>query len=127
MQGELYKALVALLKRDGVNVGNGAALPRIELHSWIVNAPFDKNNNTYQVDVIVESMSGTGYGDAVAMNGENLTRLLKVSNLEIDNGIKIIGICPDQLTELTEESDTNAIMYRQLQRILIFAEYGNTR
>jgi hypothetical protein len=35
----------------------------------------------------------------------------------LGKGFTILGIVPDQLTELTETLDTKEILYRQLQRL----------
>jgi hypothetical protein len=61
-------------------------------------------------------MSVKSYGDAVTMNEGNLERLLE-DGWGIDKGFTILGITPDQLTELTETLETQEILYRQLQRI----------
>jgi hypothetical protein len=64
-------------------------------------------------------MSVRSYGDAVTMNEENIARILADGWQAIGKGFTIIGITPDQLTELTETLDTQEILYRQLQRFNI--------
>jgi hypothetical protein len=115
-QGELYKALRKQLQSDDIPVGDTAGYPRIEIHSFTENAPSDKDGEVRTLLCIVESMSVNSYGDAVMMNEWNLERLLD-DEWEIGEGFTIIGIIPDQLTELTETLDTQEILYRQLQRI----------
>ena len=68
---------------------------------------------------MVESMSAHSYGHAVAMNEENLDRLLSSGWHVLGNGFNVLGVVPDQLTELTETLDTKEILYRQLQRLTI--------
>ena len=51
------------------------------------------------------------------MNEENLDRLLADGWHVLGNGFIILGVVPDQLTELTETLDTKEILYRQLQRL----------
>lgn len=117
-QGEVYKALRKVLLRDGVPVGETAGYPRVEIHSFTENAPLDKDGMVRTLSCIVESMSVKSYGEAVSMNEENLERLLG-KGAEIAKGFTILGIVPDQLTELTEILETQEILYRQLQRINI--------
>ena len=115
-QGEVYKALRKQLLRDGIPVGETAGYPRIEIHSFTENAPTDKDGMVRTLSCVVESMSVKSYGDAVTMNEGNLERLLR-EGWGIDKGFTILGITPDQLTELTETLETQEILYRQLQRI----------
>lgn len=115
-QREVYKALRRQLVRNDIPVGETAGYPRIEIHSFTENAPTDKDGMVRTLSCIVESMSVKSYGDAVEMNEGNLERLL-ADGWGIDKGFTILGITPDQLTELTETLETKAILYRQLQRI----------
>ena len=115
-QGEVYKALRKQLLRDGIPVGETSNYPRIEIHSFTENAPTDKDGMVRTLSCVVESMSVKSYGDAVTMNEGNLERLLE-EGWGIDKGFTILGITPDQLTELTETLETQEILYRQLQRI----------
>ena len=115
-QGEVYKALRKQLLRDGIPVGETAGYPRIEIHSFTENAPTDKDGMVRTLSCIVESMSTKSYGDAVEMNEGNLARLLD-GRWTIGKGFTILGIVPDQLTELTGTLETQEILYRQLQRI----------
>lgn len=115
-QGEIYKALRKQLLRPGIPVGETADYPRVEIHSFTENAPQDKDGCLRSMSCIVESMSVRSYGDAVEMNGENLARLF-ADGWGIEKDFTIVGVTPDQLTELTETLDTQDILYRQLQRI----------
>ena len=115
-QGDVYKALRRQLVREGVPVGETADFPRVEIHSFTENAPMDKDGCLRSLSCIVESMSVKSYGDAVTMNAGNLERLL-AEGWGVDAGFTIIGVTPDQLTELTETLETKEILYRQLQRI----------
>ena len=117
-QGEVYKALRRQLLRDGIPVGETADYPRIEIHSFTENAPTDKDGMVRTLSCIVESMSVKSYGDAVTMNEGNLEKLLQ-DGWGVGKGFTILGITPDQLTELTETLETQEILYRQLQRINI--------
>lgn len=115
-QGEIYKALRRQLLRPGIPVGETADYPRVEIHSFTENAPQDKDGRLRSMSCIVESMSVKSYGDAVTMNAANLERLTS-EGWGADKTFTIIGITPDQLTELTETLETQDILYRQLQRI----------
>lgn len=116
-QGNLYKAMRAQLLRPGIPIGETAGFPRVEIHSFIENAPSDKDGSLHQLSCVVESMSTRSYGDAVEMNEKNLARLLAAGWHAIGNGMTVISVMPDQLTELSETLDTQEILYRQLQRI----------
>jgi hypothetical protein len=116
-QGEVYKALRTQLLRDGISVGDTADFPRVEIHSFAENAPTDKDGIVRTVSCTVESMSTRSYGDAVAMNEDNLERLSEEGWHVLGKGFTILSVVPDQLTELTEVLDTQDILYRQLQRI----------
>lgn len=118
-QGEVYKAIRARLTRKGVAVGETAGYPRVEVHSFTENAPTDKDGRVRVVSCVVESMSVTSYGHSVSMNEENLARLLAGDWHVLGNTFEVMGVVPDQLTELTESLDTKEILYRQLQRVNI--------
>lgn len=118
-QGAVYKALRQALIRKGVSVGETADYPRVEIHTFTENAPSDKDGIVRSMSCIVECMSVKSYGDAVHMNEYNLAKLMADGWGEIGEGFSIIGITPDQLTELTETLETKEILYRQLQRINI--------
>ena len=118
-QGDVYKALRRQLVRDGIPVGETSNFPRVEIHTFTENAPTDKDGCLRSLSCIVESMSVKSYGDAVMMNEGNLERLL-ADGWGVDEGFTIIGVTPDQLTELTESLESKEILYRQLQRINVF-------
>lgn len=115
-QGEIYKVLRKQLLRPGIPVGETAGYPRVEIHSFTENPPQDKDGKLRTLSCVVESMSVKSYGDACAMNAENIERLF-ADAWGIEKDFTIIGINPDQLTELTETLETQEILYRQLQRI----------
>lgn len=116
-QGAVYKALRQELIRKGVSVGETADYPRVEIHTFTENAPTDKDGRMRSMSCIVESMSVKSYGDAVQMNEYNLAKLMADGWGVIGEGFTVIGVTPDQLTELTETLETKEILYRQLQRI----------
>jgi hypothetical protein len=118
-QGEVYKALRGQLLRPGFPVGETADYPRVEIHSFIENLSPDKDGMVRTLSCIVESMSVMSYGDSIKMNEDNLERLMEEGWHVIGCGFTILGIVPDQLTELTETLETKEILYRQLQRLNI--------
>lgn len=117
-QEEVQKALRGLLVRDGVQVGGGAGYPRVELHSWNEQAPSDKGMSLREATCVVESMSTASKGDALRMNGENLSRL--AGQEPVTEHFRVIGIVPETLTDMEETLDTQAILYRQIQTIRLF-------
>lgn len=118
-QGQVYKALRNQLLRPGIPVGETAGYPRVEIHSFIEDAPTDKDSVVRSITCTVESMSVTSYGESVMMNEVNLEKLQEDGWQVIGGGFTILRVLPDQLTELTEILDTQEILYRQLQRIKI--------
>lgn len=119
--GATYRALIGRLTRKGVKVGGTASYPRVEVHSVIENAPLDKGGNIRSINCIVESISEEKMADVVLMNEDNLSLLLS-NELGISEPWTIIGVEQGQLQELTETSETNAILYRLLQNITVFVE-----
>jgi len=116
----IYSAIVARLMRRGVTVGGTAALPRIEVHTITEGERQDKDGALRQLSLTVESISNKSMGDAVAMNDANL-RLLTENDLAVE-GWTVIGIVPTILQDLTEVSETQKVVYRQIQQFSIFVE-----
>ena len=106
-----------MLERDGVQVGGGAGYPRVELHSFTEQPPQDKGGGLRELTVVMESISSSSYGEAVEMNSENLTRVAW-QEPETEH-FRVIGIVPDTLTDMTEQADTQTVLYRQLQTLRI--------
>ena len=119
--GATYKALVARLTRKGVHVGGTGAYPRVEVHSVIENPPMDKGGSIKSLTCTVECISEDRLASVLQMNADNLDLLLKDS-LQIDQPWHIIGIDAGVAQQLTETSDTNAIIYRLIQDLTIFVE-----
>lgn len=117
-QEEVQPALRAMLLRDGLKVGGSAGYPRVELHSWNEFPAEDKGGSLRQVTCTVESMSTSSKGDAVAMNGENLSRLS--GKKFTTEHFSVIGIVPEGLTDMEETLETQAILYRELQAFRLF-------
>lgn len=119
--GATYKALVARLTRKGVHVGGTGAYPRVEVHSVIENPPMDKGGSIKSLTCTVECISEDRLASVLQMNADNLDLLLKDS-LQIDQPWHIIGIDAGVAQQLTETSDTNAIIYRLIQDLTIHVE-----
>lgn len=119
--GATYKAIVAKLTRKGVNVGGTGAYPRIEVHSVIENPPLDKDGQVKSISCTVECITEDRLASVIQMNSDNLSLLLSES-LQIDKPWHIIGIQPGVAQQLTESSDTNAIIYRIIQDLTIYVE-----
>ena len=58
------------------------------------------------------------------MSEENLSRMLGEA-LNLGEDWKVAGIVAGQLQELTETSETQAILYRLLQNVTIYVELIN--
>jgi hypothetical protein len=59
--------------------------------------------------------------DVLEMNETNLARMLS-DKLMLSDGWKVSGVVTGQAQELTETSDTNAIIYRLMQNVTIYVE-----
>lgn len=121
---DIYGAVVARLTRTGVVVGSTAKYPRVEIHSIREQERLDKEGALRQINLTVESISKSSLAQAVTMNEDNL-QLLTETELEIE-GWNVLGILPVQLQDLTESSDTNKIIYRLLQELVIILEKEKT-
>ena len=121
---DIYNAVVARLTRTGVVVGSTAKYPRVEVHSIREQDRLDKEGALRQINLTVESISNSSLAQAVTMNEDTL-RLLTETELEIE-GWNVLGVLPVQLQDLTESSDTNKIIYRLLQELVIFLDKEKT-
>lgn len=119
--GAVFKAMRSALNRAGVNVGGTAGYPRIEIHTITESEFLDKGNTLKRMTCIVECMSTERMADVLEMNEENLKRMLEQS-LNLDSGWHIVGIEPGQAQELTESTETQAILYRLMQNVTIYVE-----
>ena len=120
----LYSAVVARLARKGVTVGGTAAIPRIEVHTITEGERLDKDGALRQLTLTVECITNKSISDAVALNDANL-RLLTENDLAVE-GWTVIGIVPTLLQDLTETSETQAIVYRLIQQYNVFIELNKS-
>ena len=117
----VYKAMRARLTREGIHVGSTADYPRVEIHSITESAWMDKAHTMKTISCVVECISDRRMQDVMEMNEENLARMLGEA-LSLDEGWKVTGILSGQLQELTETTETKAILYRLLQNVTIYVE-----
>ena len=120
---EVYKALRARLTRKGVFVGGTADYPRVEIHSVTESAWLDKGS-VKSVTCIVECISDRRMQDVQEMHEENLKRMLGDA-LALGGDWYIFGIVAGQVREMTETTETSAIIYRLLQDVTIYVESVN--
>ena len=118
--GAVFKGLRSSLTRTGVNVGGTADYPRVEIHSITESEWMDKGWMK-RITCVVECLSDKRIADVVEMNHENLSRMLEQS-IALDNDWKVVGFVAGQAQELTETTDTKAIIYRLLQNMTIYVE-----
>jgi hypothetical protein len=118
--GAVFKGLRSALARTGVYVGGTAEYPRVEIHSVTESEWMDKGW-LKRITCVVECISDKRMVDVVEMNHENLARMLEQS-IALDKGWKICGLVAGQAQELTETTDTKAILYRLLQNMTIYVE-----
>ena len=122
--GAVYKGMVGRLSRKGVKVGGTASYPRVEVHSVTESEPQDKGGDIRTITCIVECLSEERMSDVMEMNEDNLTLVL-AEELNLGGSWRVVGIQPGQLQEMTEESETNAILYRLLQNMTVFVQRLN--
>ena len=118
--GAVFKGLHLSLSRKGVNVGGTADYPRVEIHSITESEWLDKGW-LKRISCVVECISDKRIADVVEMNEENLLRMLERS-IDLGSEWKIIGMVAGQAQELTETTDTKAIIYRLLQNMTVYVE-----
>ena len=118
--GAVFKGLRSALTRKGVNVGGTADFPRVEIHTISESEWLDKGW-LKRISCVVECMSDKRIADVVEMNEENLLRLMEKS-IDLGSEWKIIGMVAGQAQELTETTDTKAIIYRLLQNMTVYVE-----
>jgi hypothetical protein len=121
--GAVFKGLRNALTRTGVNVGGTADYPRVEIHSIVESEWLDKGW-LKRITCVVECMSDKRIADVVDMNKENLHRMLE-KGMVLDEGWQIVGVVAGQAQELSETTDTKAIIYRLLQNMTIYVERVN--
>ena len=118
--GAVFKGLRATLTRSGVNVGGTADYPRVEIHSVTESEWLDKGT-IKRITCVVECISNKRMTDVLDMNEENLRRMLS-NSLMLSSEWNVFGIVPGQAQELTEVSETNAILYRLMQNVTIYVQ-----
>lgn len=119
------EALHVTLAREGVHVGDTAAYPRVECHSFVENTPQDKGDAVRVLACVVESMSVTSPEEAAGMNADNLALIQTLDGYIYTSGtttFEVIGIVPTQFQDMTETSDPQKILYRALQSIDIYVQ-----
>lgn len=122
---DVFKAVRKALSRPGVNIGETASYPRVELHSFVENAPTDKANDLRSIDLVIESLGEQSLGGVVGLVEGNLDALFSGTSLESYlTGWKLVGITPG-VTRMLEEQpvqDQNIVLYRMLQEVTIWVE-----
>jgi hypothetical protein len=118
--GAVFKGLRTALTRTGVYVGGTAEYPRVEIHSVTESEWMDKGW-LKRITCVVECISDKRMVYVVEMNHDNLSRMLEQS-IALDKGWRIVGFVAGQARELTETTDTKAILYRLLQDMTIYVE-----
>ncbi len=118
LKKSLFKAIVAYVQ--GVNpqwIDKGVKYPKIDLHSWIENAPIDKDDAVREISFIVEAYSNKSYDEAVTM-ADTISQGLCDNPPKVE-GAEIIFIEPDGTEEIQEPDNNNVVIYRQLNRLVV--------
>lgn len=117
----LYRAVVAGLRDDGIRVGKGSFIPRVEVYGITESERLDKEGNLREFTMTVESISDQSQGDCFAMHDRGLERLTGAP-LDLGKDWHCVGVVPEQLQDMTESGDTEKIIYRLLQTYRVFVE-----
>ena len=118
----LSQAIHAALAREGVAIGNTAAVPRVEVHSFVEAQPQDKGDALRVLSCVVESISNVSMEDAAGMNATNLEKLAGVQVTGDTPEYRVIGSVPTQLQESTDTTDTQMIEYHVSQNIDFYVQ-----
>lgn len=118
----LYKAFRKNLLRKGVNIGETADYPRVELHSFTEGEPMDKEMSVRMITLSVESSSNKGLKECVEMAEANIPRLLVDSVLINGGDFEIVGVIPIQLQDLTEVTESQAVIYHIIQQFNVYIQ-----
>lgn len=122
--GTVYSSVRSVLKAgiQGIPVGETAGYPRIEIHSLTEDSEGDKGDAVRRIAFTVESMSATGYRDAVAMN-QAVCGILAGTRPTLDDAhFRPLQVIAAQLTEMPETVDTQTQLFRQLQRFYFLVQ-----
>ncbi len=118
LKKSLYKAVVAYVQRvNPLWINKGVKYPKIDLHSWIENAPIDKEDSVREISFIVEAYSNKSYDEAVTM-ADTIAQGLCENPPEVE-GARIISVVPDGSEEIQEQDNNNVVLYRQLNRLVV--------
>lgn len=116
------QAIHAALAREGVTIGNTAAVPRVEVHSFVENPATDKGGAVRVLACVVESVSNLSMEDASGMNATNLEKLDGVQVSGDTPEFRIVGWITTQLQEQPVTTDTQIIEYHVLQSIDFYVQ-----
>lgn len=118
LKKSLFKAVVAYVQRvNSLWINKGVKYPKIDLHSWIENAPIDKEDSVREISFIVEAYSNKSYDEAVTM-ADTIAQGLCENPPEVE-GATIISVVPDGSEEIQEQDNNNVVLYRQLNRLVV--------
>jgi hypothetical protein len=118
LKKDLFKAFVTFVKGvDPSWIDKGVKYPKIDLHSWIENAPMDKESDVREISLIVEAYSNTSYDEAATMANTIAEGL--IANPPMVERAEIVSIEPDGAEEIEEEDRNNIVIYRQLNRLVV--------
>jgi hypothetical protein len=116
------QAIHSALAREGVAIGNTAAVPRVEVHTFVENPSTDKGGAVRVLACVIESVSSKSMEDASGMNATNLEKLDGVRVSGDTPEFRIMGWLTTQLQEQTATSDTQQIEYHVLQSIDFYVQ-----
>ena len=116
-----YRSIVDRLKRKGVFVGGTGNYPRVEVHSFNEPTPLCKDGSIRVVNCVVESISDKRLDESLAMNEENIRRLVE-ERMQLDDNCELIGVEIGQQQGMIEQTESKGVLYRMLTNVKIYLE-----
>lgn len=116
-KAKLFKAVIQTIKDINPEwISAKVRFPKIDVHTWIENAPIDKEQGLREISFIVEGYSNTSYEEAVNMANEVAEKLCE-NKLSVE-GVEVVSIAPETSEEIAEDDGNNIVIYRQLNRLI---------
>ena len=116
-KAKLFKAVIQTIKDINPEwISAKVRFPEIDVHTWIENAPIDKEQGLREISFIVEGYSNTSYEEAVNMANEVAEKLCE-NKLSVE-GVEVVSIAPETSEEIAEDDGNNIVIYRQLNRLI---------
>lgn len=114
----LVKAVVDKIKSiNPALISSKVKFPKVELHSWIESPCIDKENGVREISFIVETYGNNSW-EQVQDIANQVTETIINEPLVVEQ-CEVISVIPEDNEDITEVDESNIIIYRQLNRLVI--------